>query len=87
MISNLAADRTIRKVTGILTNLRRMFIIFVNGIILRQDEAGGGRTAHGEGENICAVPEITCHKYDVSMHFSCQSPCQGMYCCKGHVLG
>ena len=78
VIGNLAADQTVRKVTGILTNLRRMFIILVNGIILRQDKAGGGRTAHGGSENICAVPEITCHKYNFSMHFPCQSSCQGI---------
>ena len=59
VIGNLAADQTVRKVTGILTNLRRMFIILVNGIILRQDKAGGGRTAHGGSEDVCAVREMT----------------------------
>ena len=36
-----------------------MFIVFVNGIILSQDEAGGGRTAHGESEDVCVVREMT----------------------------
>ena len=56
---------------GILTNLSSMFIILVNGIILSQDEAGGGRTAHGESEDLCAVREMT---YVINTMFHCISP-------------
>ena len=57
--------------SGILTNLGSMFIVFVNGIILSQDEAGGGRTAHGASEDICAVREMT---YVINTMFHCISP-------------
>ena len=57
--------------SGILTNLSSMFIILVNGIILSQEEAGGGRTAHGESEDICTVCEMT---YVINTMFHCISP-------------
>ena len=55
----------------ILTKLSSMFIILVNGVILRQDEAGGGRTAHGESEDVCAVREMT---HVINTMFHCISP-------------
>ena len=56
--------------SGILTNLSSMFIILVNGSILSQDEAGG-RTAHGESEDVCAVREMT---HVINTMFHCISP-------------
>ena len=63
-IDDLAADRRIWEVIVILTstNLSSRFIRFMNlvsAITLRQGEAGGGRTDHGESENVCAVSEMT----------------------------
>ena len=54
-----------------------MFIVFVNGIILSQDEAGGGRTAHGGSEDVCAVREMT-YVINTMFHFTCQSSCKGI---------
>ena len=53
-----------------------MFIILVNGIILSQDEAGGGRTAHRETEDVCAVREMT-YAINTKFHFTSQSSCSG----------
>ena len=55
LIDNLAADRRVWKVSGILTNLSSMFIIVVNGLILRRHEAGGGRSAHGQSEKVSVL--------------------------------
>jgi len=46
-------------VSGILTILGSMFTILVIESLLRGDEAGGGRTAHGESENVCTVREVS----------------------------
>ena len=42
-----------------------------SGIILSQEEAGGGRTAHGESEDVCAVREMT---HVINTMFHCISP-------------
>ena len=59
LIDSLATDRRKWTVSGIRTNLDSMFIIPVIEIIHRRDEAGGGRTAHGESENVCTVREVS----------------------------
>ena len=48
-----------------------MYISLVSEIILRQDEAGGGRTAHGASENVRAVREMT---YVINTMCDCISP-------------
>lgn len=55
LIDSLAANRRIWIVSGIRTNVDSMFIIPFIEIIHRRDEAGGGRTAHGESENVCTA--------------------------------
>ena len=56
---------------GILTNLSSIFIILVNEMIFLQDEIGGGRTAHGECDNVCVVREMT---YVINTMCHCISP-------------
>ena len=52
LIDNLAAERRLWQVSGILTILSGMFVILVNGTIHRRDEAEGGRTGCGESGKV-----------------------------------